>query len=193
MIFELLVLKQSAMKKLILILMGPVILASCATTKVEESSKNESSDLTNAYQQAEIKKAVEMRRFIVKFDKLYTSQGGNVDLVPNANYIILDGDKVVINAAYIGRQYSYRPIKGIDMIGRAAYFELKNNSSKGTYDIRMKVKNDKNTFDVNLSVTADGYCNTSVVSYKIDHIRYTGNIIPLKPKEEKADPVNLVI
>ena len=181
------------MKKLIMILMGPVILASCATTKVEESSKNEAVDVTNVYQQAEIKKAVELRRFIVKFDRLYIPQGGNVDLVPNANYIILDGDKVVISAAYLGRQYSYRPIKGIDMIGRAVSFQLKNNSSKGTYEIKMKVKNDINTFDVYLNVTADGHCNTTVTSYKIDHIRYTGSIIPLKPKEEKAEPVNLVI
>jgi len=181
------------MKRLILILMGPVIFASCATTKVEESSKNESVDLTNVYQQAEIRKAVEMRRFIVKFDRLYIPQGGNVDLVPNANYIILDGDKVVISAAYLGRQYSYRPIKGIDMIGRAVSYELKDKSSKGTYEIRMKIKNDINTFDVYLNVTADGYCNTSVTSYKIDHIRYTGSIMPLKPKEEKTDPVKLVI
>ena len=50
-----------------------------------------------------------MRRFIIKFDRLYISHGGTIDLIPKANYIILDGDKVIISAAYVGRQYSYRP------------------------------------------------------------------------------------
>ena len=175
------------MKKLVFILTGLVILTSCATSKVEESSINESGNIKNNFQQALIRQAVEMRRFIIKFDRLYISHGGTIDLIPKSNYIILDGDKVVISAAYIGRQYSYRPIKGIDMIGQAVSFELKNNSSKGTYEIKMKVKNDKNTFDVFVTVTNDGYCNASLISYKIDHVRYTGNFIPLIPKEENKE------
>jgi len=175
------------MKKLMFILTGFVILTSCATTKVQESSQNESGNLKSIFVQSEIKQAVELRRFIIKFDRLYISHGGTVDLVPKANYLILDGDKVIISAAYIGRQYSYRPIKGIDMIGKAVSFEMKNKTSRGIYEIRMKVKNDKNTFDVYLTVTNEGYCNTSFTSYKIDHVRYTGNFIPLKPKEEKEE------
>ena len=85
-----------------------------------------------------------------------------MDLIPKANYIILDGDRVIISAAYIGRQFSYRPIKGIDMIGQAVSFEMKNNSSKGIYEIKMKVKNSTNSFDVFLTITEDGYCNTSL-------------------------------
>jgi hypothetical protein len=134
-----------------------------------------------------------MRRFLIKFDKLYISNGGIIDLIPNINYIKLDGNRVVINAAYAGRQYSYRPIKGIDMIGQTVSFELKNNSSKGIYEIRMKVKNDKNAFDVFVTITGDGSCNTSLTSNKIDHVRYTGNFIPLKPKEEKTDPEKKII
>jgi hypothetical protein len=181
------------MKKLIFILTGLVILTSCATSKVEESSKKESGNIISTYQQAEIRQAVEMRRFLIKFDKLYISNGGIIDLIPNSNYIILDGDRVVIKSAYAGRQYSYRPIKGIDMIGQAVSFELKNNSSKGIYKIRMKVKNDKNTFDVFVTITVDGYCDTSLTSYNIDLVRYTGNFIPLKPKEEKTDPDKEII
>jgi hypothetical protein len=175
------------MKKLTIVLTGLVILTSCATSKVEETSKNVSGEVKNVFQQAEIRQAVELRHFIVKFNKLYVSHGGSVDLIPKANYIILDGDRVIISAAYIGRQYSYRPIKGIDMIGQAVSFEMKNNSSKGTYEIRMKVKNKTNSFDVFLTITGDGYCNTSLDNYKIDHVRYTGNFIPLKSKDEKPD------
>jgi hypothetical protein len=187
------------MNKLIFILSGIVILTSCATTKVEETSKNESGEIKNILQQEQIRQAVESRRFLIKFDRLYISQGGTIDLIPKANYIILDRDKVIISAAYAGRQYSYRPVKGIDLVGRAVSFEMKNDSSKGVYEIRIKAKNDNNTFDVYLTVTNNGHCNTSLTSYKIDRVRYTGNFIPLLPKaenqekEEKAIPENMSI
>ncbi len=73
------------------------------------------------------------------------------------------------------------------MIGKAVSFELKNNTSKGLYEINMKVKNESNTFDVYLTVNNDGNCNTSLASYRIDHVRYTGNFVPLIPKEEKEN------
>jgi Domain of unknown function (DUF4251) len=175
------------MNKLIFILSGFVILTSCATTKVEETSTIDSGEIKKIYQQEQIRQAVEMRRFIIKFDRLYISQGGTINLIPKANYIILDGDKVIISAAYVGRQYSYRPVKGIDLVGHAVSFEMKNNSAKGSYEIRLKVTNNINTFDVYLTVNNDGHCNTSLTSYKIDRVRYTGNFIPLIPKEENQE------
>jgi hypothetical protein len=175
------------MKKLIVILAGLGILTSCATSKVEETSKIESGESKNIVQQAEIRQAVDMRRFLIKFDRLYISQGGVIELIPKANYILLDGDRVVISAAYAGRQMSYRPIRGIDMVGKAVSFEMKNNTSKGIYDIRMKVKNEQNTFDVFITITDEGRCNASLTSYKIDHVRYTGNFIPLMPKEDNKE------
>jgi len=181
------------MRMLILVLTGIGILASCATSNVQESSKSEAKSVKNAAEQAQIQQAVENRRFIIKFDRLYNSYGGMVELIPKANYIILDGDRVVISAAYVGRQYNYRPIKGIDMVGRAVTFELKNNTSRGLYEIRMKVKNDKNSFDVFLTISKDGYCNTALTSYRIDHVRYTGNFIPLIPKEPRAVPEDMLL
>lgn len=181
------------MKKLVFILTGLVILTSCATTKVEESSKKEAGNINNVVQNAEIRQAVEMRRFIIKFNRLYTSRGGTIDLIPKSNYIILDGDKVVISAAYVGRQYSYRPIVGIDMVGQAVSFEIKDNTDKGKYEIRMKVKNNTNTFDVYVTITADGYCDASMNNNKLDYVRYTGSFIPLIPKTEKIDPEKDII
>ena len=182
------------MKKLIFTISCFVILTSCATTKVEETKPIESGEAENIFQQELIRQAVEMRRFIVKFDRLYISYGGAIDLIPKANYIILDGDKVIISAAYIGRQFSYRPVKGIDMVGRAISFEMKKNPAKEIYEIKIRVTNNINTFDVYLTVNNDGFCNTSLTSYKIDRVRYSGNFIPLIPKddnkekEEKAVP-----
>jgi Domain of unknown function (DUF4251) len=107
------------MNKLLFFLSILVLAGSCASSKVEQTAVKEPDKSQNTAREADIKEAVRMRRFIVKFDRLYISNGGQVDLIPKANYIILDGDRVIISAAYMGRQYSYRPIKGIDMVGRA--------------------------------------------------------------------------
>ena len=100
------------MNKLIFILSGFVILSSCATAKVEKTSKNEPAEVKNPVQQEQIRHAVEMKRFIVKFDRLYISYGGTIDLIPKANYIILDGDKVIISAAYVGQAIQLSSCQG---------------------------------------------------------------------------------
>ena len=193
MIFESFTIKQSAMKNMIFIVAGLIILTSCATSRVEESSKPESKNYKSLVQQETIRQAVEMRRFLLKFNKLYILHGGMIDLKPNNNYIILDGDKIIISTAYIGRQYSYRPIAGIDMKGKTVAFELKDNSSKGLFKIRIKVKNEQNTFDIFLTIDKDGYCNASLTSYKIDRVEYSGNFIPLRAKEENSEQENSLI
>ena len=106
-----------------------------------------------------------------------------VDLKPRNNYIILDGDRVIINTAYIGRQFDIRPIVAIDMIGRATSFELKEKSPKGMYEIKLRVKNDNNSFDVYITINNDGNCSASLNNYKIDYVRYSGNFVPLKVKQ----------
>src|SRR5512140_1155844 len=119
MIFECLVHKWHAMNKIIIISTCLVTLISCATSKTGETSRKETIHEKSLVQQAEIKQAIEARRFLIKFDRLYYSNGGRIDLKPTYNYILLDGERVVISAAYMGRQYGNRPIRGIDMIGKA--------------------------------------------------------------------------
>ena len=167
-------------------------LGSCATSKVQESNEAGGENFDKIVQQTQIKQSVEMRRFIIKFDRLYYANGGRIDLVPKTNYIILDGERAIINAAYIGRQFSYRPIAGINMTGNTIVYERKDNS-KGYYEIRLKVQNDANTFDVFLTINYDGYCNVSITNNRLDHIRYNGNFVPLKPREEEKPSEDTVI
>ena len=175
------------MNKHIFFISAAIFLASCASTNVQETAEKVPSGEEKLVQQADIRQAVEMHRFLVKFDRMYISNGGRIDLIPKSNYIILDGDRVVISAAYAGRQFSSRPIRGIDMVGKAVSFELKDKVSRGLYEIKMKVANDLNTFDVYLTVSNEGYCNASLNNYKIDHVRYTGNFIPLRAKPEEQE------
>jgi hypothetical protein len=181
------------MKKLIYILTCLIFMTSCATTKIKEPSNSEAQELQKKIRQEDVRQAIEARRFLLKFNRLYVLHGGTIDLKPASNYIILDGDWVIINAAYMGVQYSSRPIAGIDMKGKAVASVFKYNSSKGFYEIRIKVKNEQTQFDVFLTIDMDGDCDASITSHKIDRVRYTGNFIPLRPKETNNSQENILL
>ena len=120
-----------------------VLISSCATTNETKSSKLESRKDEMAREQGEITQAVESRRFLIKLDRLYFSHGGAIDLKPRSNYIIIDGDKAVIRAAYLGRQYAIQPIAGINIRGKAIDYQATKDLPKGTYKIKMEVQTDQ--------------------------------------------------
>jgi hypothetical protein len=171
------------MKKLSIIIMSLVVMSSCSTTKEANSSRAELSHEKKIAEQGIVKNAVETRRYIIKLNRLYFNRGGMAELIPRANFIIIDGDKAVISTAYLGRQYDIKPIAGINMRGRAVDYALTNNTSRGSYDIKLTVENGRNvSFDLYINITKNGFCTASVSSLKIDNIRYSGYVVPISDK-----------
>ncbi len=167
------------MKKLVYLFTAVLILSACASSKDVKSSRAEARNEKKIVKQEIVKNAVESRRFIVKLNRMYLTYGGIIQLVPRANYIIVDGTKGVISTAYFGRQYNFRPIAGINMIGRTDDYQLTNNTSKGLYRVDMKVAEGANSFSVNLTISKNGTCNASISSMFINNIRYSGNVVPI--------------
>jgi hypothetical protein len=168
------------MKKLCIIIVSLIVMTSCSSTKEAKSSRAELRNEKKLAEQGVVKNAVETRKYIIKLNRLYFSHGGTTELIPRANFIIIDGDKAIISTAYLGRQYDIKPIAGINMRGRAEKYALTDNLSKGSYQIKMTVKNGGgNAFDLYLSISKNGYCTASVSSLKIDNIRYSGYLVPI--------------
>lgn len=150
-----------------------IFLSSCATSGfVSESADQRDLD------EEVVRKAVESRKFIIKLERLYTN-GGFLELRPRTNYIIVDGRKAVINAAYFGRQYDIRPIAGINMQGVASNYEITRRISREKYDIRLRVDNGATSFDVFLTIGKNGSANASVNSLRIENAQYRGYVVPL--------------
>lgn len=170
---------MTAMKNLFFIfsvISSLFLLPSCSTSKELVSDREEVKGLS----EDEIRNAIESRQFIIKLDRLYTY--GIVDLRPRSNYIIVDGKRAVISAAYLGRQYDFRPIAGIDMKGTASVYEVTNKVSKGKYNVKMRVENGAAAFDVYLTIDRNGNADASVNSLKISNARYRGYVVPLTKK-----------
>ncbi len=171
------------MKTIFYLFFAVLFMSSCAASKETLATRNELKKEKLLAEQALIVKAVESRRFIIKLDKIYLNYGGMADLLPRRNYIIVDGRKAIINAAYLGRQFDIKPIAGINMRGEAKEFQVTTNESKGLYEIKMKVDNNANSFDVYLTIGKNGTCSASLTSMMIDFVRYKGYIVPIKEKE----------
>lgn len=166
----------TAMKKVLRALaaiLPLIVLSSCASS----GFISESADRRNLDEEV-VRNAVESRKFIIKLERLYTN-GGFMDLRPRTNYIIVDGRKAIINAAYYGRQHDVRPIAGINMQGVASNYEITRRISRDMYDIRLRVDNGATSFDVYLTIGKNGSANASVNSLKIDNARYMGYVVPL--------------
>jgi hypothetical protein len=168
------------MKKLVIVFVSLLIISSCSSTKEVSSSRSVTRSEKKIAEQAIVKSAVEAKKYIIKLNRLYFTRGGQVDLIPRANYIIIDGEKAIISTAYLGRQFDIKPIVAINMRGRADGYALTSNVSKGTYEVKMKLDNGRNTtFDVYLNIGKSGYCTVSVSSLKIESIRYAGYLEPI--------------
>lgn len=181
------------MKNLLTLLILLSLFSSCATSKLDRASRIELRNEKKLADQEQIKKAVESKRFIIKLDRLFYSRGGIIDLRPRANYIIVDGDKAIISAAYLGRQHDIRPIAGISMRGVTTSYKLNNDSIRGMYEINMEVSNGANSFDVYLKIGNNGSCSASLSNLKIDFTRYSGQIVPIRDKNRVPLNKNIMI
>ena len=171
------------MKKLFILIISVVIISACTTTKEANSSRSETRNEKKLIDQALVKNAVESKRYIIKFDRLYLSYGGMIELIPRANFLIIDREKAILNTAYLGRQYDIKPIASINVRGSATDYAVTDNLSKGSYEISLKLRNGgSNSFDVTIRISKNGYCSASVSSLKIDHINYDGYLVPITDK-----------
>src|SRR5512133_1872258 len=105
MIFEMFSIKIYAMKKLWILFIIPVLMLSCSTSKETSSARSELRNEKKLTDELLVKNAVESRKYIIKLQRLYSQYGSYFDLVPRANYIIIDGERAVISTAYLGRQF----------------------------------------------------------------------------------------
>jgi hypothetical protein len=182
------------MKKLFAIIISLVVISSCSTTKDAKSTKKDLRNEKAITDQAIVKSAVESRRYIIKLDRLFLNYGGFAELRPKVNFIIVDGERAIINTAYMGRQFDVKPIVGINVRGRAVNYAVTNNTSKGKYEIKMKVNNGRAaSFTVYLTIEKNGSCSASVSSLKIDNVRYSGYLVPIVSKgNPSSEDMNLI-
>ncbi len=132
-------------------------------------------DQARALKREQIRESLEAGKYMLAINRILPTHGPNMDLVPDRNYIIIDGNVARVNLAYIGRSYDIRGISGITMTGKIVEKSVRYNN-RGNYEVTMVVKNNNESFTFNISVGTGGNCQVNVTNPRIDFARYQGSI-----------------
>ena len=165
------------MKNLFIIFFA-ILIAGCTASKETTTTKQERRMEKKLAEQEAIKRAVESRRYVIKFTKLYTTYGEYVSLVPRQNFVIINGPIASVSLFYTGPSFA-RPIAAINFSGHTVKYEMQSNAGKGTYNINTTVIKGSDNFDFYITIGAGGSCTLSVVNSYISSVTYTGDITPL--------------
>jgi Domain of unknown function (DUF4251) len=163
------------MKNIALILISGFLMASCASTKETKSTRAEK----KAAEAEMVKRAVESRKYVIKMDKILVQGAGMVDLIPKANFFIMNGEIASVSLAYLGKTYFIRPITGINFNGQTTRYEMQSNGEKGIYNLHIEIETSGNKFDFYLNIGTSGSCDVSVTNPHIQSVSYRGTLVPL--------------
>jgi hypothetical protein len=175
------------MKNIAFLLMVIFLFPACSSTREMSSTKAENRKQKKLAEQAEIKKAVESRKYIIKVDRFFAAGGRRIDLIPRSNFVIINGEFASISLLYMGRSYTVRPISGINFNGHTVNYKMESDDARGTYKIRMVVQAGNDKFDVFMTIGNEGSCNVSLNNSYIQSANYTGTLEPFS--ESKKVPV----
>ena len=167
------------MKKLAISVIITIMFASCATIETRTANKQLRLE-KKAYEAELVKKTVESGNFLIKMDRLQLPRGGFVSLLPSSNYIIFNNGFIRMRLGYIGRTYDFRGITGINLKGKASSYELISDQTTGVYHINIKVEDNGDQFDINLSVRGEELCDATISNIRIETARYSGYLIARK-------------
>lgn len=171
------------MKKIAVLLSAVFLFTACSSTKELSSTRAENRKSRKLAEQAEIKKAIESRKYIIKVNRLYT-RGARFELIPNSNFVIINGEIASISLGYMGGSFGIHRITGINLNGHTVNYKMESNESKGIYKIQMSVTYGSDKFDVYLTIGNNGFCSISLNNAYIQTVDYTGNLVPI------PDPIN---
>ncbi len=158
------------MKKLIYIALAYLLIAvSCSSSGEMTASREE----RKAAKKEEVREAVETQRMLIKVNRMHPRRGGAIQMRPEGNFIIIDGDRVRISVGYLGRSHSIRPVSAINMQGEIYSREI-GAWKKGGYNMELELGQDSDRFTLNMTISADGYVNLRLTNPRIDLVRYSG-------------------
>lgn len=157
-----------------IIIIAAIAAVSCTSGKELQSGRDE-----RKVKRAEmVSEAVRSDMYIVKIEKMYGRGGRMFDMVPSRNYIVVNHDEARMNFGYSGRSMDIMQISGINMHGKVVDRKLKT-GKHGQFDIDMKIRENNDVFDVNITVGTNGYCDIGISHPRIDYARYRGQLYRL--------------
>jgi hypothetical protein len=122
---------------------------------------------------------LENREFVLEADYLSNQYGDRITVTSTLNFIKVDSTSGVIQVGS-NSGVGYNGVGGVTAEGNITKYELDKNEKKNTFFIQMTVMTSIGTYDVNLSVGANGYATATVSGLRRGRLNYSGSLVPLQ-------------
>lgn len=175
------------------------VILSCGSSAIISDSKSSDSE------SKELDHLVSSKRFEIVSDRAFPlatgslnsisnagllppgSSAGQISLIGNSNYLKIIGDSVAVYLPYYGERQMGGGYDsdggGIQFEGIPTEIEITKDDAKQRYDIRFKMKDDSENFNVNIALFPNLTSFINVSSSQRFPIRYSGTVDAI-PKDD---------
>jgi hypothetical protein len=150
----------------------------------QEKTKQQLKEEKKLAKQKEVEALVNSKEYEFVAVTAYPQGTRSVDMISNPNYLRVKNDSIFSEMPYFGRAYSgvvYGGSGGLDFKGAIQDFSISKN--KKEYTIKAKVKDNSDSYTVNLTVFFEGNASLTIYSIHRNSINYRGSIDKIKVKE----------
>ncbi len=129
---------------------------------------------------------IESREFEIEHDWLSPMDGGQINLMGNANFIRFKNDSVNLFLPFFGERFfggGYNSEGGIVYEGPLKDFEI-TSDKKNKHIIKFSTDQNTENLDFVINIYPEGNLNTRVISSQRSFISYQGEIGELKEEDE---------
>ncbi len=115
--------------------------------------------------------------FVLEADILFDKYGHAMNVPSNINFIASDSISGILQ---VGSNYylGSNGVGGVTVEGRIINYECLKNEKKGYYNISYSLSTSAGTYDIQMTITADGHGDATIRSNWPGSLRYTGKVVP---------------
>lgn len=174
------------MKKLLILMLSVILTASSGfgqisrkeARKQAREAKKEVRAKEEAKNNAQAKKMIDERHFVLEAIFLSDNTGERVSVASNLNFIVVDGEKGVFQFAN-GNSVGYNGLGGETVKGNVRNYKY-SVDSKGVYNVDFQISSSLGTIFVHMTVTGSSLKAEATVQGNFSaRLNYTGNLVPI--------------
>ena len=135
--------------------------------------------------QQQIEKLILAKQFVFIATRAFPTGWQSIDLVTHTNYVKFTPTFIDSYMPFFGQAYSvdYLTDTGLQFNGKPEVFTITRLKKNRGYDILIKVRSTRDTYDLRLDVGLEGNSNLTISCFNRSSISYNGEITPLEESD----------
>jgi len=134
-------------------------------------------DSTEAKKYESTREMLDNKDFVLEADYLENKSGNRFPVSSMLNFISVDSTSSILQ---IGRNtgMGYNGVGGITAEGEITRYKLQPDANRKSFYVSFSVMTSIGAYDINMSVTNDGYASATLTGTRSGQLTYTGYLVP---------------